>query len=163
AQAMVKKREQLLQGTDEKLGYDAGDLRLPTVKLTEAQVKEFCAHPRLDLYVGDTSPHPKEKFGCTACHGGQGSATDFMLASHTPDNTPATERWRKELDWQSNHDWEYPMMPRRFAESTCVKCHYQITDLIREGNKVEAPKLVGGYRLVEKAGCFGCHEIGGLK
>jgi cbb3-type cytochrome oxidase cytochrome c subunit len=163
ARERIRQREKVLEGTGEKLPYAASDLRLPTVKLTPAQVNEFRVHPRLDLFVGDTSPHPKEKFGCTACHGGQGSATDFMLASHTPNDTPTIKHWTKDLDWQSNHDWEFPMMPKRFAESTCVKCHHQISDLIREGNKIEAPKLVSGYRLVEKAGCFGCHDIAGMK
>src|SRR5262249_31416163 len=50
---------------------------LPATTLTDARVKQFAAHPRLDLFVDGNSPHPAEKFGCTICHGGQGSATDF--------------------------------------------------------------------------------------
>ena len=38
------------------------------------QINEFAAHPRLDLFVDSNSPHPAEKFGCTICHAGQGSA-----------------------------------------------------------------------------------------
>jgi hypothetical protein len=133
------------------------------VDLSDARVNEFSAHPRLDLFVDPNSPHPAEKFGCTACHGGQGSATDFFYASHTP-NDPATKRlWEKEHGWKFNHDWEFPMQPRRFLESTCLKCHHQVIDLIREGNRNEAPKLVRGYNLVREYGCFGCHEIAGLK
>src|SRR5262249_52101436 len=34
---------------------------------------------------------------------------------------------------------------------------------IREGSKNEAPKLLRGYNLVRENGCFGCHEISGMK
>ena len=37
----------------------------------------FRSHPRLDLFVGDTSPHPYATFGCTTCHEGLDRATDF--------------------------------------------------------------------------------------
>lgn len=46
----------------------------------------FTSHPRLDLFVGSTSPHKKGEMGCTICHDGQGSATDFKWASHTPND-----------------------------------------------------------------------------
>jgi mono/diheme cytochrome c family protein/cytochrome c1 len=141
-----------------------------TIDLSDSQVKEFCAHPRLDLFVSPTSPHAAEKFGCTSCHSGQGSATSFTYAAHTPNDAETKERWldsRKKggLDWEPTHlgDWEYPMLPQRFIESSCLKCHHQITDLIREGNRNEAPKLVRGYNLVRENGCFGCHEISGTK
>jgi cbb3-type cytochrome oxidase cytochrome c subunit/mono/diheme cytochrome c family protein len=139
------------------------DLVVETVDLTKGQVTEFCVHPRLDLFVDANSPHPKEKFGCTICHGGQGSATDFNLASHTPPNAEVAEEWKKEHGWASNHFWDYPMLSSRFVESSCVKCHHQVTDLIRYGNKDEAKKVVHGYNLVRELGCFGCHEISGLK
>jgi mono/diheme cytochrome c family protein len=42
------------------------------------------AHPRLDLYADMDSAHAKEKIGCSSCHGGSGSETDFVLAGHTP-------------------------------------------------------------------------------
>ena len=42
------------------------------------------SHPRLDLYVSDTSPHPASKFGCTSCHWGWDRETNFSRAGHTP-------------------------------------------------------------------------------
>ena len=54
-------------------------------------------------------------------------------------------------------------MPKRFIESTCLKCHHQVTDLIRNGSMEEAPKLIKGYNLVRENGCFGCHEIASVK
>jgi mono/diheme cytochrome c family protein len=141
--------------------------------LGQARINEFAAHPRLDLFVGADSKHPGEKFGCTICHSGQGSATEFTLASHTPNDTREKMRWTSAHHWESNHFWDFPMLPQRFLESGCVKCHYHVTDLMPEGNKVEyreeqkvdAPgaKVVQGFNLVRENGCFGCHEIPGIK
>jgi cytochrome c2 len=163
AREMVAARQKLLKGTPEAVGYDPDDLRINKVDLSEKEINEFCAHPRLDLFVDANSPHPAEKFGCTSCHGGQGSATSFDLASHTPNNAVQKQRWQKEHGWEANHFWDFPMQPKRFVESTCIKCHHQVTDLIREGNKFEAPKLLRGYNLIRENGCFGCHEIAGIK
>lgn len=169
AKELITQRKKLLQGTNESLDLDESGLRLATVKLGKndaeaaSRVNEFCAHPRLDLFVGDNSPHPREKFGCSICHGGQGSATEFYLASHMPNDAATMKRWKDEQGWENNHYWDFPMLPQRFVESGCLKCHHQVTDLIRDGSRAEAPKLVDGYHLIEKAGCFGCHEIAGTK
>src|SRR5262249_16087854 len=79
----------------EKFTFDPPELptKLRTVSLEEAQINEYCVHPRLDLFVDANSPHPAEKFGCTTCHGGQGSATDFVLASHTPNDARQKGEW----------------------------------------------------------------------
>ncbi|MCX7701453.1 MAG: c-type cytochrome [Gemmataceae bacterium] len=132
-------------------------------ELTPGRIRQFAAHPRLDLYVDAASPHSAEKFGCTICHSGQGSATAFYEASHFPNSAPQKKDWKEKYDWKTNHYWDFPMVPSRFVESSCVKCHHEITDLIRYGNQVEAPKLVKGYNLVKELGCFGCHEIAGIK
>jgi mono/diheme cytochrome c family protein len=149
--------------TGEKGGLDPEDLQLARVNLTDAQINEYAAHPRLDLFVDGNSPHSAEKFGCTICHAGQGSATTFLKASHMPDNAAQKHQWAKTMDWKSDHYWDFPMLPKRFLESSCVKCHHQMTDLIREGNREEAPKLLKGFNLVRENGCFGCHEIAGTK
>jgi mono/diheme cytochrome c family protein len=179
--AKLKRAIDLVNKRRETLGQDAvafevRDDRLkpiPASELTESRISEYCVHPRLDLFVDANSPHPKEKFGCTICHGGQGSATDFNLASHTPNNTLEKRRWTNTLDWERNHFWDFPMLPRRFLESSCLKCHYQVTDLLphgeqteyRAGKAVEAPgtKVTRGYDLIRENGCFGCHEISGTK
>ena len=44
------------------------------------------------LYLDANGPHPINSFGCTICHGGQGSGTDFTYASHTPDSLEARPR-----------------------------------------------------------------------
>lgn len=162
AQKLLEERRKVLQKAGAE-GTSSGDLRLATLKLSESNVNEFCIHPRLDLFVDSNSPHPTQKFGCTICHEGQGSATEFSLASHSPNDFATRERWQKQHRWEYIHFWDYPMLPKRFVESSCLKCHHQVTDLIREGVKNEAPKLLRGFNLVRENGCFGCHEIAGLK
>lgn len=134
-----------------------------TIRLDDGQITQYAVHPRLDLFVGTNSPHPVEKFGCTICHAGQGSATEFNYASHTPTDAPQAEKWKKDHHYHASHYWDYPMLAGRFIESTCLKCHHQVTDLIRHGTREEAPKLLRGYQLIREAGCFGCHEMQGIK
>ena len=55
------------------------------------------------------------------------------------------------------------MLPIAFIESSCLKCHHQVTDLYSPNNRNEAPKLLRGYNLIRENGCFGCHEIQGRK
>jgi mono/diheme cytochrome c family protein len=163
---MFKKRRKADRefGVD-SLGFDPSDIRskVQTVKLTKGQVTQFASHPRLELFVDSNSPHPLEKFGCSSCHGGQGSATDFTLAAHAPNDVHQEEEWEKKYHWEGSEFWDYPMNAARFTEAGCVKCHRQLTDLIRHGSKEEAPKLLRGYNLVRENGCFGCHEINALK
>jgi mono/diheme cytochrome c family protein len=169
ARERLKERRNALSGLPEAAQVpDPEKLKLSKLsreQLTDARINQFAAHPRLDLFVAADSKHPMEKFGCTTCHNGQGSSTSFHWASHTPNDTSAERKWTKDLGWSHIHpgDWEFPMNPRRFAESTCLKCHHQVTDLISSDNKVEAPKLLRGYNLIRENGCFGCHEIAGRK
>ncbi len=121
----------------------------------------FTAHPRLDLYVGANSPHPAEEFGCTICHEGQGSATDFRWASHAPNDLAAAESWRAKYAWSRNPDWDFPMLPARLAESRCLQCHPNVTDLEPTARFPDPPaaKLEAGYQLVRRLGCYGCHDL----
>jgi len=161
-----KAREMLIERAKiEKLGFDPSDLpkQVRWLNLTPGQITQYAAHPRLDLFVDANCAHPMEKFGCTACHGGQGSATDFANAVHTPADAVQEEKWHEEYGWAHSHFWDFPMLSSRFTESSCIKCHYEVTDLGRHGSKEEAPKLVRGYRLIQENGCFGCHEISSVK
>lgn len=124
----------------------------------------FASHPRLDLFCGSTSPHQQGAMGCTICHDGQGSATAFRWASHTPNTPEIGENWRGEHGWFDNHHWIFPMYPKRFMESGCLKCHHEVVELEPSERFPEppAPKLMAGYELVRQYGCFGCHEINGF-
>jgi len=135
-----------------------------TLHIRRGLPQPFCSHPRLDLFVGSLSPHPKSEFGCTICHDGQGSATEFKWASHTPNDRAQRNRWRADRDWFRNPHWDFPMMAARFVESRCLRCHHRVTDLepSRRFPDPPAPKLLAGYQLVRTLGCFGCHEINGI-
>ncbi len=122
----------------------------------------YSTHPNPDLYLSSTSPHPTQNFGCTICHDGQGFATSFGDASHTPNTPHEEEHWAEKYHYHSNHFWEYPMLPERFRESSCLRCHHEVTELEtgpRFGDS--APKLVKGWHTIQTYGCFGCHEIHG--
>jgi cbb3-type cytochrome oxidase cytochrome c subunit len=169
AKKILEDRRKLLEGLPEQSAVaDPNSLTvttLPKDRLTASRVREFAAHPRLDLFVGANSKHPMEKFGCSTCHSGQGSGTSFTWASHVPNNVEDRERWMKDHHWHEVHsgDWDYPMLPSRFVESSCLKCHHQVTDLVARDGREEAPKLLKGYHLIREFGCFGCHEISGTK
>lgn len=144
----------------------AGDQPRASIALTVKRglPHPYAGHPRLDLFVGPQSPHPVTRFGCTVCHEGQGSATDFQWASHTPSDSTSRQHWKQQHGWFDNSHWDFPMLPQRFAESMCLKCHYRVVDLEPSARfpKSPAPKLLEGYRLIRTYGCFGCHEIDGF-
>ena len=119
----------------------------------EGQQQPFAAHPRLDLFVADTSPHPMGEFGCSSCHLGKDRATSFVSAVHTPDNESEEHRWVDEHVWAPTHLWEWPMRPSYETEASCLKCHLEDTWL------PDAPALEYGLELVETLGCYGCHAL----
>jgi mono/diheme cytochrome c family protein len=80
--------------------------------------------------------HPFEKFGCTICHQGQGSATT-RVAAHG------------HVEY-----WDHPMLDMKYIQSACGKCHLP-TDV------PDAPKLARGRAVFEDAGCIGCHKLHG--
>jgi len=124
----------------------------------------YISHPRLDLYLSDASPHKMQTFACTICHEGQGTATEFKWASHTPSTTLDMDRWTTEHGWFDNGHWIFPMFPKRFAQSACLKCHHEVVDLEPSERFPEAPapKVTHGYHLIRKYGCYGCHEVNGF-
>ncbi|MEQ9408044.1 MAG: c-type cytochrome [Fuerstiella sp.] len=123
----------------------------------------YATHPNHELFVTAASPHPVATFGCTACHDGQGSGVDFGNAEHSPNDPFQAEQWHHEYGYHPNHFWEYPMQPERFQESTCIKCHHSVVELgVHPQFGASAPKVVKGYNLIRKYGCFGCHEIHGF-
>ena len=80
--------------------------------------------------------HDHQKWGCTICHEGQGLATNFADA-HIP-----------------NESWDKPVLPNRYLESTCAKCHLN-------ANLKETPTLNSGKQLVHDFNCNGCHDLPG--
>ena len=85
----------------------------------------FRAHPPI--------PHPVLQWGCTACHRGQGAATEVTEAHET---TLA---------------WERPLLPVHFIQASCGTCH--LADL------PETPQLDRGRALLVQLNCIGCHGL----
>ena len=81
----------------------------------------------------DISPHSFEKFGCTACHEGEGFATRLP-------------------------DAHYNLLPGQMIEASCGKCH----GLEGPGIE-EAPTYTAGIDLLNEKTCGGCHLLSGKK
>jgi sulfur oxidation c-type cytochrome SoxX len=101
-----------------------------------AEDPSYAGFPEPLSYHPNHDQHPFEKFGCTICHQGQGSATTSEAAHG---NVP---------------HWDHPMLPMKYITSSCAKCH--LAD-----NVPNAPKLARGQALFEEVGCIGCHKLHG--
>jgi len=113
----------------------------------------FRTHPNLDAFVGDGSPHPFTKFGCTACHGGLDRATDFSRAGHSPKDEAQEKDWKHRLGWVRQAYLENPILPSGMSEAGCVTCH---------ASDVWTPKATTqetGRYLISHMGCASCHVI----
>lgn len=113
----------------------------------------FRTHPQLDLFVGDSSPHPYNQFGCTVCHGGLDRATEFSRAGHSPRSEEQAKEWREKYGWQQQQFLEYPILPSGMSEAGCATCH---------AGGVWTPQSETqdvGRELISHLGCYGCHPI----
>jgi mono/diheme cytochrome c family protein len=106
----------------------------PTLK-TPFTENPYKGHPKIDEALAKA--HPFTKFGCTACHEGQGLATT-KEAAH---------------GWVMH--WEHPMLKGVHIQGSCVKCHGDFETL--KGAEVAAK----GKKLFNEHGCQGCHAING--
>lgn len=121
----------------------------------EVEWKEpFRSHPRLDLFVGDSSPHPYSRFGCTVCHGGLDRATDFARAGHSPRSEEEQKEWEKKWGWKKQPYLETPILPVGATEAGCVTCH--AAEVWTPKSEVQEV----GRELISHMGCYGCHTIG---
>lgn len=116
----------------------------------------FQSHPKLDVFLSSSSPHPKLEFGCTVCHQGEGRSMDFTFAAHTPTDGSEEDRWSEDHHWHKRHHWDFPQVRTQYLESSCLLCH--------DNNRpVEsAPKLNFGREVWERASCYGCHKMKGF-
>ena len=73
--------------------------------------------------------------------------------------------WHDQYGWHPMHHKEDPMRPKEFVESSCWKCHLNVTWIpqkpLPEG--LDGPntgdKINQAIRFVEQAGCYACHRI----
>ena len=90
----------------------------------------FRTHPEIPK-------HPFEKFGCTACHGGQDKATTMRDA-----------HGRVEF-------WDEPLLAGEYRQAACGACHLG-------GEVPGAPVLAQGRQLYAQRACPACHRIRGV-
>lgn len=105
----------------------------------ENEPQPFRTHSRREVLLAD-SAHPPGKFGCTACHDGQGPAVNSVAQAHG-----------------EVHYWEFPLLRGAKAQSSCVSCHLDVQRL------QDAPLLAQGQRIFEQVGCTGCHLVKGYE
>jgi cytochrome c551/c552 len=92
----------------------------------------FVSHPRKELL----QIHNPEKFGCSACHGGNGRATTSVVKGHG-----------------LNPFWLHPLFHKDNTEAGCQMCH--ANDRVTLG----AETLNLGKDLFYQRGCVGCHRM----
>ena len=90
------------------------------------------------------------------CHGGQGIATTFLGAAHTPKDEAERAEWKKKYGWKPMEHWERPMLAPPYIQASCAKCHGNFASL--PGTEVVAK----GKALMEHHGCLGCHQWKGF-
>jgi len=101
------------------------------------QVKQpFRTHSSRDVLLGN---HHVARFGCTACHQGQGPALDVEAAHGEVPH------------------WDRPLLRGDFVQTSCRKCHADKKEFAL------APVYSRGRQMVEDLGCFGCHTIAGFE
>jgi len=92
----------------------------------------FVSHPRKELL----QIHNPEKFGCSACHNGNGRATTSVEKGHG-----------------LNPFWLHPLYHKENTEAGCQMCH--ANDRVTQG----ADTLNLGKDLFYQRGCMGCHRM----
>ena len=89
----------------------------------------FRAHPPV--------PHNVREWGCTACHRGQGPATEVAEAH------------------ESTLAWEQPILSTHFIQASCGTCH--------QADLPQTPQLTRGRQLLAELNCQGCHHLPGIE
>lgn len=97
--------------------------------------RAFVSHPDRELL----RIHDPERFGCSACHGGNGRATTSVERAHG--------RYKH---------WLWPLYYEENVQAGCNQCHDR--DRVTAGSDV----LNHGKDLFQNRGCVGCHRYEGF-
>src|SRR5437660_2581469 len=131
--AIVDRCEVCHLGTREPLNIKATDVApAGPGKKPDNLAAAFVSHPRKELL----QIHNPEKFGCSACHGGNGRATTTVVKAHG-----------------LNPFWLHPLFHKENTEAGCQMCH--ANDRLTQG----ADTLNLGKYLFYQRGCVGCHRM----
>ena len=120
-------------GTREPLTIKASDMAPGGPgKDPDELARAFISHPRKELLQF----HNPQKFGCSACHGGNGRATTSVVKGH------------------GRHKyWLRPLFHKENTEAGCQMCH--ANDRVTQG----ADTLNQAKDLFYERGCVGCHRM----
>ena len=114
----------------------------------EDQPNPWKTHPKRELFLGK---HDPDKFGCTPCHNGDGTAVNSDKAAHCSYYDADGELHEVHL----REEWALFRGPK--MQANCIKCHPGIQGL--EG----APVVARGEKLFVELGCHGCHLAEGYE
>ncbi len=139
---------------------------IPALELSQP----LLAHPDLDLFLDADSPHPMSQMGCTVCHEGNGSETDFVFAAHTPVSHQQEHEWTEKyydrnlgvptMTWSTlEHFWDFPMIPPKYSEASCAKCHTRLNDIGEFRGRAYGTKVKQGLETFARLGCINCHKV----
>src|SRR6185503_3160459 len=120
-------------GAREPLNIKASDMAPDGPgKKPDELANAFVSHPRKELL----QIHKPDKFGCSACHGGNGRATTSVVKGH------------------GRHKyWLNPLFHKENTEAGCQMCH--ANDRVTQG----AETLNLAKDLFYQRGCVGCHRM----
>jgi cytochrome c551/c552 len=107
-------------------------------KQPDGYARAFVGHPQPELL----KIHDPERFGCAACHGGNGRATSGVEQAHG-----------------RYHHWLWPLFYRENIEAGCQMCH--ASDMVLASGVEMAKVLDQGKDLFQQRGCVGCHRYEG--
>lgn len=114
----------------------------------EDQANPWKTHPKRELFLGK---HDPDKFGCTPCHNGDGTAVNSEKSAHCnyydADGELHLVHLRADLALYRGEKMQV----------NCIKCHRSVQHL--EG----APVAARGETLFVDLGCHGCHLADGYE
>ena len=137
-----KIRQVVLEGFDRN-AYDQAVARVDRCQSCHAGINKvgfddapqpFRTHSDRKVLLG---AHPRDQFGCTPCHSGQGPAVNSVAQAHG------------EVRF-----WHDPLRRGDMVQSSCPSCHSNL-------RLAHAETIARGEKLFEQLGCHGCHLVEG--
>src|SRR4029453_3754391 len=114
----------------------------------EDQPNPSKTHPKRELFLGK---HDPDKFGCTPCHHGEGTAVNSDTSAHG--NYYSAQGHLHEVHLRE----ELALFRGAKMQANCIKCHANLELL------PEAPVAARGETLFVELGCHGCHLAEGYE
>jgi mono/diheme cytochrome c family protein len=114
----------------------------------EDQPNPWKTHPKREMFLGK---HDPDKFGCTPCHNGDGTAVNSERSAHC--NYYDADGELHEVHLRA----ALALYRGEEMQTNCIKCHRSVQHL--DG----APVAARGETLFVELGCHGCHLADGYE